>query len=206
MINIPVKIDQDFTTEGFQIALDFASEELEVMDVIAGSIKLTADDYHIEDNQLFIAWTKLGGEELKAGDVLFSIQAYAQNGILSEEITLGDRFDAEMYNVYEEVYPIEWSAENESVVSTQEVEVTKIFAAPNPFNGSTKLEVYINETSNYNFSIFTVNGNEVLNKNISLSEGNQSIIIDESMIQTSGIYYVYIKGNNKISVAKIIKM
>lgn len=204
-ISIPVKISESITAQGFQIALDL-NADIDEITIKSGALTLNEESYNIEDNQIFIAWYDLAGAELVEGEVIFTIEAYAQSGIKTEDVVLGDRFEAELYSIEDETFGIDWNVFEESVVSLTDITVNSLRSYPNPFDQFTTLDFHAETSGEYNISIFNLNGSEILNNNITLASGNQSIRIDESMIQTSGIYYVYIKGNKEISVAKIIKM
>jgi len=204
-LHIPVRISDAINLEGFQFALDL--QGLEVTGITSEALEITSDNFRIDNNQLYVSWSVLGGVELDQDDVLFTLEAYAQNEIAADAMLLGDRIKAEMYSASEEVYSINWEVEGESIVSIEEhINVSDITAAPNPFSGTTNLEFVVAEGGTYNFSIFTVNGNEVLNNTIVLDSGKQSVLVDESMINSAGIYYVYIKGQGNIMVSKIVKM
>ncbi len=204
-VSIPVKINESIDAQGFQIALDL-NADLEDITIKSGAFELTSEEYNIENNQIFIAWYDLAGVAMEEGDVLFTIEAYAQSEIETNDLVLGDRFKAELYSLDDVTYSIDWIVTGEAVLNIEQVEVASLTAYPNPFDNNTTIDFQANSSGVYNISIFNLNGNEIMNNNVTFSTGKQSILIDETMIQTSGIYYVYIKGSNKISVAKIIKI
>ena len=204
-IDIPVTISDAINLEGFQLALDI--EGAEVLEVTGNTLAMSTDNFRVDGDKLYISWSQLGGVELTAESVLFTIKAYAQSDLSSDVFKLGDRMEAELYSVNEEIYSIEWEMDGESIVNVENhIQMNKILASPNPFYGYTQLEFTTPKSGEYDLSIFTVNGNEVMNQAISLGSGKQIIKVDESMISTAGIYYVYIKGEGSISVAKIIKL
>ena len=205
VISIPVSIEEDIDMQGFQIALDLDTDVTDVT-IVPGILDLVDEEFNIEGNKIFIAWYDLAGLVLNEGDVLFTIEAYAQSGINKEDVLLGDRFEAELYSTEDITYTIDLNVTQEVVSSVNEVEVENLKAYPNPFENNTIIEFNAKQSGDYNLSIFNVEGREIFNQSISVGNGKQSVMIDERMINNSGIYYVYIKGMNEVSVAKIIKL
>jgi len=81
-----------------------------------------------------------------------------------------------------------------------------IYTAPNPFTNNFIINYKAAERETITIRMFNVSGQQLLLKNVTVSNGNNSINISEAAQLAKGIYVVQVnKGYNTISSMKIIK-
>lgn len=77
---------------------------------------------------------------------------------------------------------------------------------PNPFREKFTIQIISETNLNYNFMLFNLNGQLVLNSNIPAVEGINSVDVYSEGLRSGIFIYKLYKGNTELSVGKIVKM
>jgi len=168
------------------------------------STALEANGYLIAN---WISGTGLG-ENLDNGSTVFSLEFEVLNfSKLSDAFTISnDNLNSEIVdedlntNCIEMIYDM--------ISASQEIPQHKYSIEgpfPNPSSDITTIVLNTNESTQLQFGLYDQNGNLINSKNLSITEGRNTIEINlENHNLTQGIYYFQLRNNQQIHSGKIV--
>jgi hypothetical protein len=82
----------------------------------------------------------------------------------------------------------------------------RVSAFPNPFNDVVKINILSPLRGNAEISIFDIQGREIMSRNINLELGKNSIELNGSTLNSSGVYLLNVNIEEQSSIIKLVYM
>ena len=144
-----------------------------------------------KDGYTNISWGQSNPVNVKAGDVLFTIENISNEMSLEDLlVTNGDALYAEIYTEGLENQKVEFLPYHEAIASN--TFETKL--SPNPFTDVTKLQVIIPAGEEFVVSFYDMKGVELFNRKFVSYTNDSEIVINSDIIQLPGVYYYRVKS------------
>ena len=196
LLQTPVKT----TLSGYQMTMSFDYEALSLIDVTAHN---HSDIVFNEIQPGLILVTSIGFNELEKGDPLIQIKFIGKKeGRLSEFLSLEDGpLDAELYTgllaphklslhyINQEESKTSWSLE--SIV-------------PNPFIKRTAFTIDLSKRTDMKLEVFDIAGRLVVDTELTLDKGFQSIELSSRLLPIRGIYGYRLSSSSNTITGKLI--
>lgn len=187
---------------GFQFALNFDTELIEVLDIMSTAPNFSSDNFTIDNEKgiIRISWN----DEMRINDVsnLFTLSVQAkQDGYLTDAISLTSEV------LSPEAYTHELTQGSINLTFTEE-EVSNSLVVyqntPNPVSVQTTIPYYTSKEMPVVLTITDVSGKTVYQASATSQEGMNYLDINKASWFTSGIFFYSIKVNDTIITHKMI--
>jgi len=144
-----------------------------------------------QDGFTNISWGQADPVNVKAGDVLFTIENVSDESSLQNQLVTGeDGLYPEIYTEGLESQKIEFLPYTEKVsLTTFETKLS-----PNPFTDVTKLQVIIPAGEEFVVSFYDMKGLELFNRKYVSYTNEAEIVINSDLIKVPGVYYYRVKS------------
>ena len=179
---------KDAAIYGFQMSVSHMG-----INVLAGSLNL--DDSNLandKDGYTNISWGQSSPINIKAGDVLFSIENLPQDM----------PFESFLINQEESLYPEIYTEglDNQLIefVPFKELNEGVSFESrisPNPFTDVTTLKIIIPAGENFHLTLHDIKGQELFSRKYVSYTNEAEIVIGSDIISVPGVYYYRVKSN-----------
>ncbi len=187
---------ENMTLSGLQLALSAKSLKGNLTSVINGKLNLNKTDYTLINNVLKISYASNANVEVKAGDVLFTIQA---NTIGGEIVQFAKG------NLTNEMYDENLQGKAIELVNISSNDISTTTAAPNPFSQSTIISYNANSEATVDISLFDVTGRVVYTTKTYAEAGLNSVTINKVNLQNKpGIYFYKFTVDGSLNTGAII--
>jgi hypothetical protein len=93
---------------------------------------------------------------------------------------------------------------NVAKVTRNDVGSTNVLISPNPFSFNTVVSLSSMEEGNVSITITDIQGRVIATKNVTINQGNNSIILNELEIVSDGVYFIKLSGSATESL-KVVK-
>lgn len=197
-----LKVEEDLEISGFQFAINYDSEHLEVADV---STLISDLDVHINDNQegiIYVSGTSTENVSVTSGSELISIDFIARaDGKLSDNMDL----HSELLNA--EIYTDDFLAKNLSLDFINRSDDFSVNQnAPNPFSQTTSIYVENPFDTEIHITISDITARVYLDQKVKMKAGQKTIQIDSKSLGGQGVYYYTINNGIEVVSKKMILM
>ncbi len=202
-VEIPVTAKNYERVSGWQMALSFDTDKIEVVGIKSEELNVSEENYLINNQDkglISISFNHLKEKDIENDEILFKIIAITKEAVNTSNLFTKDsnRLVSEAYRGLNEVVNLELSTSNQS-------DVLKIVSAkPNPWKAFTNLEIMSPQSEQASLEIYNYNGQLIGQKNLSLVKGAQTINLDRSEFGTQGIYYVKLKSGKYQADYKLV--
>ena len=179
---------KDAAIYGFQMSVSHMG-----INVLAGSLNL--DDSNLandKDGYTNISWGQSSPVNIKAGDVLFSIENLPQDM----------PFESFLINQEESLYPEIYTEglDNQLIefVPFKELNEGVSFESrisPNPFTDVTTLKIIIPAGEDFHLTLHDIKGQELFSRKYVSYTNEAEIVIGSDIISIPGVYYYRVKSN-----------
>ncbi len=196
--NIDFRFKDFQKMDGFQMALNYNKDEIEILDINEGVLPISENYYNLEsdDGIVYFSWN---GDHisLEPDDVLFSIKIVTKSNTLLENVlSISSRMmDAELYQ-NNETFNLKLQFVNPKTF------VNSVF--PNPFSESTRIFFENSNDGNVDLQLFNTSGQLVYQQNQCFEKGMMFIEINKNHLPTEGLYIYKLSFNNSILTGKLL--
>lgn len=189
---------------GSQFSISFDALNSDLLAMIPMTMQLTNENVgwdRVEDGQFVVSWNTDSAIDVKSGDVLFEL------------LFKGDDADVKLSNNSESMAPEIYSLRDGSVFSQQikfNGDLQNAYAfevqqnVPNPFKDETDIIFTIEKEGPVVFTITDQTGRLIYTESNRYNAGNNSIKINSSTINTTGLLYYTIATESKTVTKKMI--
>jgi len=173
---------------GFQMSLSHMS-----IGVLAGSLNL--DDSNLaedKDGYTNISWGQSTSVNIKAGEVLFSIENLPQDMPFESFLINQDE------SLYPEIYTEGLDNQLIELIPFKDQKEDVAFESrisPNPFTDVTTLKVTIPAGEEFHLTLHDIKGQELFNRKYVSYTNQAEIVISSDLISIPGVYYYRVKSN-----------
>lgn len=198
---IDIRASDMMTVHGLQMSLDL--DDLEYISVVPGALTLAPSDLAEADGLIKISHAARTPVSVEINDVLFSIEVRGEQSApvssiqmteaLQPEIYLGD--DVQTHNI--ELAVLRGAAGSGFALYQNQ---------PNPFKGETMIAFDLPEAGTAILSIYDINGRVLFNNTATYEAGKHTIMIDRSLINTSGVLYYRLESGDQVATKKMIQI
>ncbi|MEP7195683.1 MAG: cohesin domain-containing protein [Saprospiraceae bacterium] len=205
LITVPVFVENQFTSTGFQLQFEFDPSLLTFQSLQNGVCVLNENNINLEltrAGKIRISYDLVSGINLSKS--LFSLVFKAnKKGVLSENLALShDLFVSEIYSGVNEINDLNLNFRNSSE------KVVKGFYLyqnePNPFNSTTTISFVIPKDEYASLKIYDVNGRLLKEISKTFTAGFNSILLEKKDIGVGGILYYNLETSTHRASRKMI--
>jgi len=205
-VTVPVYASNMDEIAGFQHTLNFDANALTLVDVVAGQLDLTENNvamYNADNGSIAISWNDIKGVSLDQDEVLFELVFDVnENTSLAKQLFLSSSMtQTEAYTSDLEILDIDLTfrgIEAQEFVLYQNV--------PNPFSNVTEIQFSIPGDSDVTFSVFDMNGREVMRQNNSYTAGNHKITLTKEQLNSTSVMYYQLESAYGTASKKMIQI
>jgi len=196
---------------GFQYTLQFDAEVLDLGGINSGALDLNDQNFNLNDSDRGLVatnWYNALPVSVSDEDVLFSIEITAkENTLLSDVLTIGsEKTRAESYR-QTNINSTLITGETELEFKELEIEVEGYELgqnAPNPFAGTTAINIQVPATIDGQLSIYDVTGKVVKVWNQQFDKGIHQISLTASDLPEGGVYYYQFAAGGFTATKKMV--
>lgn len=201
---IAVKAAAKAEMAGCQLALDLNG--LDYLSVLSGELQITASDVAFRDGQLLISYAPQASSQVNVGDVLFTLHVASTSADqLSEQISLGDALTPEAYlGKSLQVRSFDLGFERSLTKETEAFQLLQ--NQPNPFKGETTISFVLPEAGQATLSIYDITGKNLYAQTGDFAQGTNSITIQQSLINATGVLYYRLESGDNVATKKMIQI
>jgi hypothetical protein len=198
---IPVNASDLSKIAGYQFALDWATETLELVGIKNGVAKMDNFGLFAEQGLLTTSWVDQGQNKTGA---LFTLVFKAKSNVqLSDALRLNPRaMSAEAYNRESDVLglALDFGAATAALNNEMVLEQNQ----PNPFRSETQIGFWLPQAGEATLSIHDVTGRMVKTLRQDFDKGQQQVLIKHSDLPSNGVYYYTLTQNGATATRKMV--
>lgn len=200
---IAISASEDKEVSALQLTITWNEEEITILDIIPNYLPLGEDCIHIDEGFISIAWHDDTPITLEEGQSLFQIFAESiSNTNISEVITINSSIsEAVLYDENEVPHQLQLSFQEE-----ERFEIVLHQNKPNPFIGSTLVEFEVPEEMEITFYLLNARGEVQFKKNETFPQGSNTFVIEDNMINQSGVSYLRMEAAEFSETKTIFKL
>jgi len=206
IVEIPVYANDIMDIQGFQTTVSFDNNKLEFEGIESGVFEINEVNYatnRLNRGYLPISWDNSEAVSLTNDRALFSLRFKAIDAANTEQVVSfnSDITKSEAYDSSDEVFNVELdyrAGQNNAFVLLQNT--------PNPFSNSTVIRFSNPDESTYELNVFDLNGKLVYKTNGFAQKGMNSIKIDKSNLNVSGVLYYTVSTDTNTATKKMVML
>ncbi len=198
VISVPVSAANFSDIAAYQFTMDV--NKLEFTGVESGAINVSADNFGLIDaNTITTAWNSTAG--VSASDVLFTMNFRATADVtLSEAISVSSRVTtAAAYTANADQLDV-----NVSFNGVATTEFALFQNEPNPFENVTRIAFELPQAASATLTVFDVTGKVVSIVRGDFAQGVNTITLDKSDLNASGVMYYQLESGEFTATKKMI--
>jgi hypothetical protein len=198
VISVPVSAANFSDIAAYQFTMDVNG--LEFTGVESGAINVSAENFGLIDaNTITTAWNSTAG--VSASDVLFTMNFRATAGVtLSEAISVSSRVTtAAAYTANADQLDV-----NVSFNGVATTEFALFQNEPNPFENVTRIAFELPQAASATLTVFDVTGKVVSIVRGDFAQGANTITLDKSDLNASGVMYYQLESGEFTATKKMI--
>ncbi len=199
---------QDFVDVlGYQFTMKFDADAATFEAVEAGALNVSDANFGLDmlaEGVITTSWNSTA-KSIANDDVLFSMTFTANaSTTISDLVSINSRYTkAEAYNTTEEMdVNVAFNTTNGTLMSNEAFELFQ--NTPNPFNGETLIGFNLPEASTATLRVFDVSGKVLKVVEGQFTKGYNTISIQKSELNTSGILYYELNNGTSTATKKMI--
>jgi len=200
-IEIPLKADLN-SIEGLQLAMNIDLEKAEIKGFIPMAKDLNAANVNMmqkSEGLIRISWHS--NKEHDNNDFFTLVLDVKEDCQVSDVLTIGKALNPEAYRNNK---AIDLSLEFENKIENKDAIVLHQ-NVPNPWSEQTNIKFYLPQQDQVVLNLFDMNGRRIFKKQIAGSEGENTISLDKSDLDHSGVlYYQLISGEVQLTKKMIL--
>jgi len=205
IVEIPVYAGQISEILGFQTTVAFDAGKLEFESIESGVFDIDDNNFatnRVNAGYLPISWDNSEAVSIEDNQVLFTLKFRALNSGSTNLISFNsDITKSEAYDSSYEVFNVELEYRNEG---------NNVFVlmqnTPNPFSNSTVIRFSNPNEGSYILSVFDLNGKLVYKTGGFAQKGMNSIKIDKSNLNVSGVLYYTVSTDTNTATKKMVML
>jgi len=197
VVSIPFNLESEQELNGFQVNLDYNSDQLIILEVLRKDGSLNQANYKISDTNLKISYDGDSKQEL------FEVLAIMKiNGDLSNAFKVNEK------EMKSELYTSEGNLLSPTVIGATAYTEGDFLVLeqnlPNPFNTQTAINFYLPESGQVELSITDVEGKLIKTNTKNFEFGHNSLMVTKDELNGSGVYYLTLSAKNNRQTIKMI--
>jgi len=204
-VTLPVYARDMNDIYGFQNTINFDGTSMTFVGVTPGSLDMTSNNVALtsSNNDLSISWNTTKAESHDSETALFYLEFDVNSTVqLSSSISMSSSITkAEAYNSDLDVMNVDLAFRGNAAT-----ELVLYQNVPNPFYAETEVRFSIPTASKVIFTVYDVNGREILRKSDSYTAGNHAINLTDNEINATGVLYYKIETNSGTASKKMIQI
>ncbi|MBT8191391.1 MAG: hypothetical protein KJO29_13250 [Bacteroidia bacterium] len=206
LVSIPVYSEDISDIVGFQNTINFDPEVLSFKGIASGGIDVTEENlglFGLEKGFMTLSWNTTDLIDVDSNTPLFNLDFIVnQNANLSDVLYSSSSLTrAEAYNNRLEILDVNLEfrgASYEDFVLYQNI--------PNPFSQSTEVRFSLPADSDVVFSVYDVNGRELMREKGFYRTGDHTITLSKDQLETTGVMYYTIETIFGVASRKMIQI
>lgn len=202
VVEVPVYAGTTAKIAGLQYEAKLGTAE--VLEVRSGAMDIEASNYNVVDGTFAFSWNTAMSSTFDRDEVLFTVILKAtEAGSTSDLFRISENdIKAEAYDVDLSIMDLTIEARNHAASYEFAVEQNN----PNPFAGSTVVEIQLPEAGNVDFAVFNLTGQRIFAQSKDYTSGKHAIILDGETITTNGVMYYQVTYGGKTITKKMISI
>jgi hypothetical protein len=190
---------------GYQFTLNFDKNSVRVLNVEAGALEVTADNFglnRMDEGVLTTSWNTAEGMSLDKDEVVFSLIVEATSAVsISDVMTVNSRVtDAEAYNSADQVHDVSLNFTNGKV----ETGFALYQNEPNPFKETTQVGFNLPESMSATLTIYDVTGKVLKVVEGDYTKGYNQVSIKRADLKVNGVLYYQLDTEAFTATKKMI--
>ncbi len=206
LVSIPVYAKDMDNIVGLQSTINFDFDVLTFTGIEESALDVTEENlglYAVNEGVITFSWNSYEEKNINADLPLFELQFTAtDNRSLSEVIYFGSSLtNAEAYNRDLEILDV-----NLDFRGLSYDEFVLYQNIPNPFSQSTEIRFSLPSESEIIFSVYDVNGRELMRQKSVYSLGDHTITLHKDQLESSGVMYYTLESIFGVASRKMIQI
>jgi hypothetical protein len=198
---VPVRLSELQQIAGYQFALHWNTEALELVNLKPGVAKIDNFGIFAQDGQLTTSWIDQGQD--KTAELFTLVFKAKRETQLSQVLQLNPRLmNAEAYNRNIETFGLSLDFGIATKATTAEMVLEQ--NQPNPFRSETQIKFWLPEAGEATLSIHDVTGRLVKTLRQNYSKGAQQVWIKDHELPSNGVYYYTLTQNGATATRKMV--
>jgi hypothetical protein len=190
---------------GYQFTLNFDKNSVRVLNVEAGALEVTADNFglnRMDEGVLTTSWNTAEGMSLDKDEVVFSLIVEATSAVsMSDVMTVNSRVtDAEAYNSADQVHDVSLNFTNGKV----ETGFALYQNEPNPFKETTQVGFNLPESMSATLTIYDVTGKVLKVVEGDYTKGYNQVSLKRGDLKVNGVLYYQLDTEAFTATKKMI--
>ena len=202
---IPVYASEISDLIGLQTTFGFDPEVLQFSDLRSGAITVSDAQLSLANKASgFVSWSwvDLGQAAIAEGRALVELEFdVVSSGTLSQSLSLPDTtLKSEAYNASLETLPLHLDVRS----SDDQSGFIMYPSSPNPFKNKTAVSFNLPTATEVHYSIFSANGELVLDNTVEFDRGLNTIVLDSYNMNVSGVLYLKLETRYGSATQKMV--
>ncbi|MBK8956293.1 MAG: hypothetical protein IPM34_12175 [Saprospiraceae bacterium] len=187
---IPVYISHATQIEGMQLSMIADGRKIEWLALEPGKIKLTDDDYKIEQNEVRLALGHQTSYQLGANEIAFYLVVKPKVAIEKTNwLSISKTLVPECYNEQLEIMNMELKIRNE--ISTEFASGSVLYQnQPNPFKETTTVSFDLSKNQEVEFIAYELDGKVIYKSRKFYQAGRHELVLKSSELNTYGVFFL----------------
>ena len=205
VVKLEIRAGEDMEIMGTQFGLEFNPDQLMFTGVKAGAFDLRPQHYnpfHISNGKITFSYDVPHGVALKDEEVLFILEFKSITSGNTSNIKLDQSLiNPEVYEMDANVRPLSIQNRDKKVFTDQNVLYQN---EPNPFKDYTNISFELAKSSDVILRIVDITGKQIYSLSGKFDKGFNSITVNNSQLNNSGVYYYQIEAGEFSATKKMI--
>ncbi len=205
-VTIPVYAKDISDLIGLQTTMSFNPTALEFVGITKGALEISEANlgmHSLTEGYITLSWNNITGVAISNDEALFELQFNVnESSKLSEQFFLSSALtDSEAYTSDMETMNLHLNYANADIsdfILYQNI--------PNPFAGNTEIRFSLPASSDVTFTVYNVNGSEILRRTSRYEGGNNSILLSSEELTSSGLLYYKLETAYGTASKKMIQI
>ncbi|GAA5220821.1 hypothetical protein GCM10025777_14510 [Membranihabitans marinus] len=198
---LPITLSELDRIQGMQFALQYNSDEIEVLDINSDQLNITNDQVKFEDGMLKLSWSDINYKALQSDNPTFYLTVKAKRDVAIQDVFAinSTALSPEVYDESQQEYSLALEYKTAKINN----DLTVLQNRPNPTNGETVIDYSLDRNALVRLMIRDVTG-----KIIYTNESNSSSGWNQFRVQTQalnpGVYYYSITDGIQVATKKMV--
>lgn len=202
---IPVYADKNMELEGFQLALNTNSTNVEIMELVDGQIAFNSENYQVSGNTIRIAQANEHTLMLNNAIPAFYIRLLSKSAAkISEGLSMDlNGLRSECYDAQLKIKPLQFDVRGSE--TQREITSSVLYPnTPNPFSASTTIRFEIPEAQEVEFMCYELDGKVIYRTSKFYGKGLHEFELKKSELNTSGMFFLQMNTRDFTDTKRLI--
>ncbi len=192
---------------GMQFTLNFDASKLEFLKVSSSAIQIEDNNlglHSVDQGKIAFSWNETNRQISNGEEKLFQIHFKVKQGSeianiirLTSDITNAEAYDHTLA-------PMDIELKSRNSISSKELDFELYQNNPNPFKDQTAIQFYVSQEEAVTLTIYDLSGKVIYIKETDATKGLNTITIQKSKFNGSGIYYYQLDSKNHTDTKRMV--